>query len=82
MQSKENKPIDARRLPEIFRSLSDTEKQELLSLITAKTGVSRMAINYWIRGERTPRTLSVKRDIADAVKKVVGVRVSTITLFP
>lgn len=81
MQSKVNSTLDARRFPEIFKSLTNTERQELCAEISAKTGASRMAINYWGRGLRTPQLLSAKRDIASSVKKVLGLNVSTMTLF-
>lgn len=81
MQIKQNSELDARRFHEIFASLTETERQELCADITAKTGATRMAINYWGRGLRTPRLLSAKRDIASSVKKVLGLNVSTMTLF-
>lgn len=81
MQNKVNSELDARRFPEIFHSLTDTERQELCSDIIAQTGVSRMAVNLWGRGKRTPQLLSTKRTIVNSVKKVLGLKVSTMTLF-
>lgn len=81
MQINTKNELDARRFPEIFKSLTDTERQALCAEIASRTGASRMAINYWGRGERTPRLLSAKRDIASSVKKVLGFNVSVITLF-
>ena len=80
-QSKAKKELDARRFPEIFSTLTETEKQELLADLAKNTGATRMAINYWVRGERTPRLLSTKRAIASSVKKVLNLNVSTISLF-
>lgn len=82
MQSNEIKPIDARRFTEIYSSLSKTESQELNSAIVGKTGCTKMAVSFWGRGIRTPHTLSVKRDIVDCLRKVLGIRTTTITLFP
>lgn len=81
LQIKQKTELDARSFSEIYGSLTDTEKQVLCASIAAKTGMTRMAINYWSRGERTPRSLSTKRDIASSVKSVLGLNVSAITLF-
>lgn len=81
MQSNENKPLDARRFPEIFNSLTVTQQQELCESIIKLTGFTRMAITHWSKGNRTPKSLSTKRDIVRAFRQSLGIRTSTVTLF-
>ena len=74
---------DTRTLPEIWKSLTDIEKENLrMALILAKTAKSRQAIHYWVTGQRKPANDLTKDRIAIVVSRVIKKKTYGKTLFP
>ena len=83
MQKYENITTNTKSFPEIWVTLSETEKDDLcIKLYQKKCCRSRQAIRYWASGSRKPSSPLVRSAIADVVSKQVGARCLAETLFP
>ncbi len=82
MQSNEKEIIDARAFPQVWESLSDTERNDLaLEIYKRKCCTTRQTIHNWATGSITPMPI-VRDAVAEAVTKVTGRKVVAKFLFP
>ena len=82
MQISENKTIDARAFPEIWDTLTQSERTDLRSKVVAKTRCTEVTFYNWAKGATRPIAFSAQRDIAQVVSNIIGIRVLPQTLFP
>ncbi len=74
---------DTRTLPEIWKTLTPQQQEDLKSaLIMAKAAKSRQAIYYWATGQRRPQSEIVRDRIAVVVSRIIGAKTHGKTLFP
>ena len=83
MQKYENITTNTKSFPEIWATLSETEKDDLcIKLYQRKCCKSRQAIRYWGAGARKPSNQIVRNAIAEVVSKQLGAKCYAHTLFP
>ena len=83
MQSKQINSTDARSFPQIWATLSKDERDDLsLMFFQKKCCLTRQAVHYWGKGEKSPRNPLVRDTVAQIVSKKLGVKVYPQTLFP
>ena len=73
--------LDARTFPEIWETLTLAEQEELRDRLTRYGDCTRMTLFNWTKGVR-PISLAMRRKVAAAMNKYLGLNVSHITLFP
>ena len=81
MQSKEKIIEDSRTFPEIWKSLTEAQKDHLRHDLTGRLKVTNAAVGYWYRGQRRPDFVR-RRDIARLTSAVTGRRCHPDLLFP
>lgn len=79
MYNKED--LDARTFPQIWETLTPAEQEELRDRLTRNGDCTRMTLFNWTRGVR-PISLAMRRKVASAMNKYLGLNVSHLTLFP
>lgn len=81
MYQKEN--VETRSLPEIWGSLTSSQREDLAySLVTARCTKTRQTIWNWTSGKTQPQSPLVRNEVAKCVGRIIGARVMPGTLFP
>ena len=76
-------PIDARTFPQIWASLTEGERGDLIyELMKGKCCTTRQAVYNWAKETRTPASRLVRDEVAKVVGKFLGSRCLGATLFP
>lgn len=83
MQMYQEKTLETRSLPEIYGSLTNTQKEDLAyALVTARCTKTRQTIWNWCTGKTAPQSPLVRNEVAKCVGRIIGARVMPGTLFP
>ncbi len=83
MQMSEKNLIDARSFQEIWKSLSEIQRQDLsFRLQRMECKVSRQTIYNWATGHTTPTLAPYRDGAAKVISRWLGVKVYPHTLFP
>ena len=80
-QRNKKETYDTRTFPEIYSSLNHLQQMELRNEIISRTGVSRVTVFNWSKGDRVPQYSGIRRIVSECVKKVVGVHAPQHMLF-
>lgn len=75
------KDLDTRTFPQICSSISGSEWLLLRDRIIEKTEKSEQAVYKWKDGKCIPMSIPERKQIAEIVNRVLGIRTSHITLF-
>ncbi len=73
--------VDTRTFPEIWETLSVAEQTELRYELTRNGDCSRTTVYYWSKGV-IPASIALRKKVADKMRRLLGLSVSHITLFP
>lgn len=83
MQVYETNLIDARSFPQIWATMTASERDDLaIQLYAKKCCKTRQTVWNWANGKKQPNSPLVIDTVAKVVSKAVGSRVLGRTLFP
>ena len=80
-QRKEKEQYDTRTFPEIYSSLNHLQQMDLRDEIISRTGVTRVTVFNWAKGDRVPQYKGIRNIVSDCVKKITGIRSPQHILF-
>lgn len=82
MQKNEKYSEEARTFPEIWESLTPSEREHLRSDLTRRLKVAYCTVWRWQAGNRRPRDFATRKEIARLTSAVIGRKCHPDLLFP
>ena len=83
MQRYNENQTDARTFSEIWKSLTEEEREDIaVAVYSSRCCLSRQCLWNWGNGVRRPQGYPVREKLAQIVSKRLNIKVTAKTLFP